>query len=256
MHNDHRTIPSGIPPLDARVGGAMFGRLNVLSGGPGTGKTTACLQFAGEGLRRGESVAMLTSDRLSDLRSHAAWLGADLVTPLREGRLTLLRYRRQFAALLQHAVSPEQMLDDLRRLCLAAHPTRIVVDTVAPFLTSALHSDTTLDALAALFEEAEATTLFTYTGDLSSGRGVGYDYRLEPLVERAAGIFHLTRRIAAADVGHDPHAPTREFQVLRVRQPVLSGEPASFDIEAGRGITLVEPRPVRRVSSGQSGAPA
>lgn len=243
MSDVHHMIPSGIPPLDARLGGAITGRIHMLSGGPGTGKTTAGLQFIQRGLQLGETVAMLTSDRIADLRSHAAHLAFDLEVPLREGRLVLLRYRQRFSALLQHAASPEQMLDDLRRLFLPARPTRLLVDTVSPLVSSAPHSDLTVTALAELVESMEMTTLVTYAGDVSTGRGVGYDYRLEPLVERAAAVFHLTRQLGDRDLPSDaraPAEPTYRFHVLRVRQPVRSSAPVSYTIDAGAGFVLVD----------------
>lgn len=236
-------IPSGIPPLDARLGGAITGRIHLVSGGPGTGKTTAGLQFIRHGLHLGEPVAMLTSDRLADLRSHAAHLGVDLDAPLREGRLVLLRYRPSFSALLQHTASPEQMLDDLSRLFLPVRRGRVLVDTVAPLVSSAPHSDLTMTALAELLESMEMTTLATYAGDVTAGRGLGYDYRLEPFVERAAAVFHLTRQMGERDLPTDPRAsaePTYRFHVLRVRQPVRSSASASYTIDAGVGLVLLE----------------
>jgi hypothetical protein len=244
MSNAHHMIPSGIPPLDARLGGAIPGRIHMLSGGPGTGKTTAGLQFIRHGLQLGETVAMLTSDRLVDLRSHAEHLAIDLETPLREGRLVLLRYRPSFSALLQHTASPEQMLEDLRRLLLPVRPARVVVDTVSPLVSSASHADLTVTALGDLLETMEMTSLVTYAGDLTAGRGLGYDHRLEPLVERAAAVFHLTRQLGDRDLPTDPRPsaePTFRFHVLRVRQPVRSSAPATYTIDAGMGLVLLEP---------------
>jgi KaiC/GvpD/RAD55 family RecA-like ATPase len=244
MSDAHHTIPSGIPPLDARIGGAIAGRIHMLSGGPGTGKSTAGLQFIREGLHLGEMVAMLTADRLVDLRSHAAHLGMDLETPLRDGRLVLLRYRPSFSGLLQHSASPEQMLDDLRRLFLPIRPARLLIDPVSPLVSSLPHADLTVAALAELIESMETTTLATYAGDVTAGRGVGYDYRLEPLVERAAAVFHLTRQLDDRDAPGDARTlaePAYRFHVLRVRQPVRSSASASFTIQPGVGIVLAEP---------------
>jgi hypothetical protein len=244
MSDAHHMIPSGIPPLDARLGGAITGRIHFLSGGPGTGKTTAGLQFIRQGLQVGETVAMLTSDRLADLRSHAAHLGIDLEAPLRDGRLVLLRYRPSFSALLQHTASPEQMLDDLRRLLLPARPARVLIDTASPLVCFAPHADLTVTALADLLESIDTTALVTYAGDVTAGRGAGYDYRLEPLVERAAAIFHLTRQFGDRDLQADARTaaePSYRFHVLRVRQPVRSSAPASYTIDAGVGLALVEP---------------
>jgi hypothetical protein len=243
MSDAHHMIPSGIPPLDARLGGAITGRIHMLSGGPGTGKSTAGLQFIRQGLQLGEPVAMLTSDRVMDLRSHAAHLGIDLAAPLHNGRLVLLRFRPTFSTLLQHTASPEQMLDDLRRLLLPNRPTRVLIDTVSPLVCSAPHADVTVAALAELLESMETTTLVTYAGDVTAGRGVGYDHRLEPLVERAAALFHLTRQLGDRDLPSDPRTsaePTYRFHVLRVRQPVRSSAPAAYTIDPGVGLALLE----------------
>jgi KaiC/GvpD/RAD55 family RecA-like ATPase len=242
MSEQHDTIASGIPPLDARVGGAARGRLHLMSGGPGTGKSTAGFQFIREGLRQGETVAMLTSDRVGDVRSHAAYLGMGLETPLRTGRLVLLRYRPGFSALLQHAAVPEQMLDDLRLILAPARPARVVVDTVLPVLASSPRSDMTLGALADVLEESGATILMTYSGDLTAARGAGYDYRIEPLVERAASVFHLTRQLGGHGASHNrgaPHEPSYLFHVVRVRQAIRSVAPAPYAIMAGVGLAEV-----------------
>ncbi len=222
--------------------GVRAGRMLLMSGGPGTGKSTAALQFIREGLRRGESAAMLTADRTGDVRSHAAFLDVDLETPLRTGHLVLLRYRASFAALLRHAAVPEQMLDDLRRLLLPIRPTRVVVDSVLPLLSSSARSDVTLGALADLLEEIGATTMMTYAGDLTAGRGIGYDHRIEPLMERAATVVHLSRRVRNQDAGRRGLAPAAayELHVVRARQPVRSGGAAPYTIAAMAGIERMD----------------
>jgi circadian clock protein KaiC len=49
------TVPTGVPGLDDILGGGLAaGKMHLLSGGPGTGKTTLSLQFIAEGIRRGE----------------------------------------------------------------------------------------------------------------------------------------------------------------------------------------------------------
>src|SRR5688500_15922302 len=72
-----RLVPSGIPALDARVGGLVRGRYYLLNGAPGSGKTTAALQFIGHGLSAGERVLVLTQDDPADLLAQAEFLGFD-----------------------------------------------------------------------------------------------------------------------------------------------------------------------------------
>ncbi len=241
MSSEQNKVPSGIAPLDASTRGVAAGRLHILSGAAGTGKSTASLQFAAEGLRRGECVLFLTTDRPTDLQSHAAYLGIELAHAVDEEGLILLRYRSGFSRLLQHVASPERLIEELRRLCLTARPARVVLDTVTPLLASPSQSDAVLTGVADLCEEMESTVLVTYAGDVSRGAGAGYDYRLDPLVDRAAGLFHLERTTddAQAEQHERAVAPRKELElhVARMRQTVLSGSPARFSIEPLSGLT-------------------
>ena len=60
-------IQSGVLPLDHHLGGVQPGRLLLLTGGTGAGKTTACLEFLHAGLRIGEAGVLITLDRITDI---------------------------------------------------------------------------------------------------------------------------------------------------------------------------------------------
>jgi KaiC/GvpD/RAD55 family RecA-like ATPase len=182
-------IHSGSAPLDAQLGGVFPGRLHLLTGGPGTGKSTACLQFLHAGLRRGEPVGLVTLDRLIDLASHAHSIGLDLEPALRKGRLLLLRFRAEFPRILDCAGLPAVVIDDLRRLIAETRPLRLVVDPLTPFLAEGSASGAALAALAQFLDELGVTTLVTYPRDVSDS----HDARLDPIVQRAVAIIHLVR---------------------------------------------------------------
>ena len=128
-------IRSGIAPFDERLGGLAPERTHLVTGGLGAGKTAACLHFIDAGLREGERAAMLTGDRGTDLKGLAEYLGIDLDTPLRDGRLQLIRYRPEFAARFAHSPSPDRVLADLKSMIGGDTPiARIAVDPLDPFL--------------------------------------------------------------------------------------------------------------------------
>ncbi len=83
LDGDLMSIRSGIDLLDERLGGLQPRRTYVLTGGPGTGKTIACLEFLFAGMSEGEKVAMLTVDDPSDLLAQGDFLGIDLDDALR-----------------------------------------------------------------------------------------------------------------------------------------------------------------------------
>jgi circadian clock protein KaiC len=73
-------VPSGVPGLDEVLGGGLRpGRLYFVEGGTGTGKTTLGLQFALEGVRRGESSMVVSmAESVDELHIIARSHGWDL----------------------------------------------------------------------------------------------------------------------------------------------------------------------------------
>ncbi len=70
----NQPLSTGIPGLDSvLLGGLPPGHVYLVEGTPGTGKTTLALQFALEGLRRGEAVLYVAlSETEAELKMIAA----------------------------------------------------------------------------------------------------------------------------------------------------------------------------------------
>jgi len=219
-------IQSGIAPLDEQLGGLIPGRLHLLTGGPGTGKSTACYHFLQSGLRNGEAVALLTIDRLEDLAAHAGSVGFDLAGGLRNRKLGLLRYRPDFARYLASSASPYRAMDDLWQMIVDVQPTRLVIDPISPFLTDSTASGSAIAALAQLLDGFGVTTLLTYGGDVSTQ----YDARLNAIIPRAALIVHLER---------DQNNGLR-MQVVQSRTRAAPAGAVRFELVAGAGIVSVD----------------
>jgi KaiC/GvpD/RAD55 family RecA-like ATPase len=166
------------------------GRIHILVGGPGTGKTTLGLRFLGAGLALGERAAMLVMTRGSDVKAHARRLGIAIDDALRFERLMLLRYLSDFDERRARTASSAGPVDELARLLSSVQPSRIVIDSFAPLLGEQTSGGQSLAALAAYLDQSGATSLLTYPEDISNG----YDRRLEPLMQNAAAIFRLQRR--------------------------------------------------------------
>jgi KaiC/GvpD/RAD55 family RecA-like ATPase len=194
----------------------------MLTGGPGCGKSTLALHFADAGLRLGESVVMLVHARADHVKTHAAYLGIDLETPLRDGKLLLVRYRSDFARRAAHAVSPEQVVADLERIIGPQRPARIIIDTFSPFVTGPPPLTPVVAALVEVLERFDVTSLLTFPEDLAAG----YDRSLEPLVESAAAVIRLA---------HD-QGELRRAELLSIRYPAPSTASRSFVIRQGVGI--------------------
>lgn len=225
-------ISSGIAPLDERLGGLVPQRAYVISGAPGTGKSVACLEFLTAGLKQGERCVMITHDDPSDLLSQAQFLGIDLESALAEERLILLRYQLDFVRRYGRAASVDVVFEELRKLIGPETPARLVVDSVAPFLEGGPASGAGLNALLQFIDSLGTTSLLTYPGDVASS----YDRRLETVVQRAAGIFHLTA---------DPDR-TGTLEIRKVRFQVPSTSPIRYRIRPGLGIVALGDERQRR----------
>jgi KaiC/GvpD/RAD55 family RecA-like ATPase len=207
---------------------------HLLTGGPGSGKSTVALQFADGGLGRGETVAMLVHARTADLKTHAKYVGVDLDEPLRDGRLLLLRYRSDFMLRAARAVSPELVVADLGRIIGPHRPARLVIDTISPFVSGQPPVAPVVAALAELLERLGCSTMLTFPEELAAG----YDRSLEPLVHGAATVVRLVRE--SADIRR------AELVTSRYAAPVTGT--THFVIRGGSGIVAEHPMRAERLT--------
>lgn len=220
------------PTLDDVLGGVLPGRIHLITGLPGSGKTAACLHFLKTGAARRERPVLLTRDRGADLRSIALYVGVDLHGLVRDRRVTVVRYQRRFAARVTETATPGAImaelrqtleLDDLASLAGPDTPLRIAIDPVSPFIP---HTDATGAALETLIdwlEEQACTALLTWTGDLA----IGIDRRLEPLIDRVAMILNFERAGRASFRAH----------IVRARHAIANASPIAFQIIPGLGMS-------------------
>lgn len=233
-------IRSGIAPLDSRLAGIAPGRIYVLSGGPGTGKSLACLEFLNAGLEQGETAALLTHEDPQDVLSQGEFLGLDIDQAFENQRLIQLRYQLDFTRQLSRAAEPDVVFEELRRLLGGSEPKRIAIDSIAPILDGGTAAAGALVSLLRFLETSGATALLTYPGDLEAT----YDRRLESLVQRAGALLHLTR----------PREGTAYLEIRKSRFGTAPAAAVAFVIRPGSGLTTLDDGAKRRASdvSGKS----
>jgi len=227
-------VASGVAPLDARIGGLVARRCYVFSGAPGTGKTVACLASIGAALSAKQQAVILTQDDPTDLTAEAQYAGVDLESALADERVVLLRYQLDFVRRFARTAAPEVAFDELQRLLGGVRPARVVIDSVAPFLEATTASGAGIQALVAFLDRLDVTSIVTYPADLAGF----YDRRLEPLLRRAAAIFHFAR---------DAERGSR-IEIRKIRYTVPSTAPVPFAIRQGDGIVGIAENTRRRAT--------
>jgi KaiC/GvpD/RAD55 family RecA-like ATPase len=144
------------------------GRHYLITGSPGTGKTTVSLHFLMEGLEHGEACALLTQDDPDDLLAHGDYIGYDFRPAIREGRLIFLQFRVDFLRRYSRMMNPELVFEELLDLLTedGLQPTRLVIDSVAPFLEGGHVSNDLVDRLGTFLRDWEGTTYVMVPGEL------------------------------------------------------------------------------------------
>lgn len=111
---------TGVEGLDEVIeGGFPEGSITMLTGGPGTGKTTFSCQFMHEGLKKGENCMYIsTEERPSEIKGDAAQFGIDFDD-----------YTGHFR--IPYIVPSDDIMDEITSMVTEADHDRIVLDSLS-----------------------------------------------------------------------------------------------------------------------------
>lgn len=227
QHSGLGKTGTGVTGLDDVLGGGLPpGRMYLLEGDPGTGKTTLSLQFLLEGRRTGERVAFITlSESRVELITSAASHGwsldgieireyvaaADALSP--DGQVTM--FRPSEVELLE---TVRQLLHDVE----AINPTRVVIDSLSELRLLAQDSfryRRQLLALKEFFLSRQCTVLLL--DDRTAG---DRDRHVQSIVH---GVVHLEQ--LAPEYG----AERRRLRLSKVRGTSYRGGWHDYAIRGG-----------------------
>jgi circadian clock protein KaiC len=158
-HASTQRVSSGIPRLDAMLGGKGFfrGSSILVSGGAGTGKTSIAAQFVDCACRRGERALYIASEQsVSEILRNMRSIGLDLAPWIKRG---LLRF---------HAARPgtfglEKHLITVHDATAAFNPHVVVIDPISNFESVGAYSQvkSMLIRLIDTFKSRQITAMFT-----------------------------------------------------------------------------------------------
>lgn len=232
-----RHVPSGVPGLDARLGGGLpVHRTVLLSGGIGTGKTTFGLQFLMEGAKRGDAGVFVSVDENpKQVIEDARRFGWDVHGAIDRGLVTLFEASQSFAAVRgTSGLDARALTRDLTRQIRRVNARRVVIDAANALVLSRATVTSAEEFLRSLIASLEDHLGCTIVLNLRTSG----DARTSPVgttAERlSAGVIELQLRTV--------ERRARRSMVVR-KMPGAStalGE-WPFDFVEGRGLVVRKP---------------
>lgn len=219
-------IPTGIPRLDTMLGGEGYyrGSSVLISGTPGTGKTSIAATFAEAACRRNERCIYFTFEEspgqiIRNMRS----IGIDLAPMADAGLLTIHASRPMTHGLETHLATMIKTVQDLA-------PDVVIVDPVSSLITAGEDLDTKsmLTRLIDYLKVNQITGLFT---DLTQVEGAPEQTRI-----RISSLMDTWILLRSIESGGEHN---RVLYVLKSRGMAHSNQVREFVI-ADEGIDLVD----------------
>jgi circadian clock protein KaiC len=231
-------VPTGIEGLDQLIGGGFLpGKVYLVSGESGTGKTIFGLQYIYHGLSLGENGIIVSGDeKPSHLMVDAEFLGWGLDRYVKERKLGLLDvspYFTDIRAGKKKDADVGRLVTDLAKQVKKIGAKRVVIDPIAPLVfgqeSSALAQEYVRDLIYTIEDNLECTVLIT--SGILSGTASLSRYNVEEFVSEGVIVLGMAMRKTKR---------VRTLYLRKIRGAATDLDDHVFDILPHRGIVIRE----------------
>lgn len=228
-------ISTGIQGLDQLIsGGFLSGKVYLISGEAGTGKTIFGLQYIFNGLIRGESGIYVSGDeKPNHLIVDAQSLGWDFDKYVKEQKLGLLDVSPYFAnmRLGKEKVDVRTVVTDLTKHVRRIDAKRIVIDPIAPLVfgeeCSACVQEYVRSLIFAIEDNLQCTTVIT--SGILSGSSALSRYGVEEFVAEGVIVLSTDKRNGQR---------VRTLFIRKMRSTATDLNDHTFEILPNKGIVI------------------
>jgi len=230
-----RRVSTGVKGLDEMLsGGFEEGKIYLVTGETGTGKTIFSLQFLLDGMLKGENTIFLSIDEHPEyLIDDAESLGWDLKEFISDGKLLIVDANRYFSIGKEIESISENIFYELKRFAEKMDAKRIVVDPLIPpfvFTDGTQEIRNHIKNFICNLEQLHCTTIIT--SEIPAGSNRLSRYGVEEGIASGVIILSLIRQ------------ETKFIRALLVRK--MRGTPIdivyrTFAIQPKDGIVIAGP---------------
>jgi circadian clock protein KaiC len=183
-------VTAGFPRLDALLGGGVFrGSSTLITGVPGTAKTTLAGKFAEAACGRGERTLFVSFDEAAEqIARNLSSVGINLKPHVKSGLLRMHSLRTE-------GISAEDHLIKLRSLIREHQPTCMVLDPLTAIgnAETASAARTVANRLIYLIKDAGITLWLTALSETDDPRGESTDLQISTIADTWIHVSYLVR---------------------------------------------------------------
>jgi circadian clock protein KaiC len=183
-------VTAGFKRLDAMLGGGVFrGSSTLITGVPGTSKTTLAGQFAESACRRGERTLFVSFDEAAEqIARNLTSVGIELKAHLKSGLLRMYSARTE-------GISAEEHLLKLRSLIREHQPRCMVIDPLTAIAKAGSlgAARTVANRLIYLAKDAGITLLVTALSEAEDLRAESTDLQVSTIADTWIHLSYLVR---------------------------------------------------------------
>lgn len=229
-------VPTGIPGVDRVLAnqGIPRGHTILVSGGPGSGKTTFAIQFLYKGIvEYGEPAVYITLDEdPEDIKRNMANFDWDLDEVERQGKLAFINVSpvrvspKEGAGLMQLGMKEfklVKLLEAIRTGIEATQATRVVIDPITLFTLQYPDETERIYAMRDLISDFRKTGCTHLLVSELKGTGLEREHQFEEYL--AQGVILLRTIIKDGKL-------VRMFQVAKMRGLPVDNQPRPYEIGA------------------------